>query len=242
MKRLALISAIWLLPGCFLLGQTTFQEQAARLQNINAYLLDFRPASAPWLPQENTLEFVFDLNPQPTIDTRVGNKDEPVDPPSLVPKLRARYLWSSGLAVGAAYAPGIELQDYEADFYSLELGYRFELFTLGWALRASYTDGDVTGPITEPNVNDFFEFKNKGVDLSGGKAFGQLYAYGFLGRVDTETSLDIEVDGVHLDNEDDALYGGLGATWTWRSFGFTLEQNFSDDYLKNLILSVSYRL
>jgi hypothetical protein len=242
MKRFLLFSAVWLLPGSFLMGQTTFQEQAARLQNINAYLLDFRPAGAPWLPEENTFEVVFDLNPQPTIDTRVGTKDEPIDPPSLVPKLRARYLWSSGLMVGAAYAPGIELEDYEADFISLELGYRFELFSCGWAVRASYSDGDVTGPITEPNVKDFFEYKNQGFDLSGGKSFGALYAYGFLGRVETETSLDIEIDGVHLDNEDDALYGGLGATWSWRSFGFTLEQNFTDDYLKNLILSVSYRL
>ena len=241
MKRLLLSSALWLLASSFILGQTTFQEQAARLQNINAYLLDFRPAGAPWLPEENTLELVFDLNPQPSIDARVGNKDEPLDPPSIVPKLRARYLWSSGLMIGAAYAPGIELEDYEADFISLELGYRFEFLSLGWALRASYSDGDVTGPITELDAKDFFVYENKGIDLSLGKAFGSFYGYGFLGRVETETSLDIEVDGVHLDNEDDALYGGLGITWTWHSLGITLEQNFTDDYLKNLILSASYR-
>ncbi len=225
----------------FGLAQTTFQEQAARLQNINSYLLDFRPASAPIIFDKNTLELSFDLNPQPTINAKVGIKDEPLDPPSVVPKLRGRYVWSSGIFAGAAFAPGITFQDYKADFVSVELGYRFHFAGLDAALRGSYSDGEVEGPITEPEAKDVFKYTNQAFDFTLGKTYNAWHFYGFAGGISNDTDLTIEVDGVYLENDDSTYYGGLGVTYDWRSFGITLEQNATDDYLANLIFSVGYR-
>ena len=242
MKRMSCLIGALLICGPALFAQTTFQEQAARLQNINAYLLDFRPATAPFRSDRGQLELVFDAYPQPSVNTRVGSKDEPVDPPSVVPKLRARYLFKSGLMVGGAIAPGLEFQDYEAETISIELGYRFGLLGFTGQVRASYSDGDVEGPITELNAKDDFTYTNEAIDASLAKKFGNLHVYGFAGAISTDTELDIELDGVHLENTDDTWYGGAGITYDWRRFGLTFEQNFTDSYLKNLVFSISFRL
>ena len=230
-----------LLVGSAVMAQTTFQEQAARLQNINAYLLDFRPATAPIKFDSSTLELSFDINPQPGVNARIGNKDEPLDPPSVVPKLRGRYVHKTGFFAGGAVAPGIEFEGYKAKFFSVELGYRFGFAGLDGAVRLSYSDGDVDGPITAAAANDTFTFTNNGGDITLGKSFGAWHCYGFAGGISTDTELDIEEDGVHLDNDDSTYYGGVGLTYDWRSFGITVEQNFTDDYLANLILGIGYR-
>jgi len=239
MKRLSCL-LLFLFPFV-LSAQTTFQEQADRLQNINAFLLDFRPGTAPVPVDKGRFELAFELAPQPSVNTRVGNKDEPVDPPSIVPRLRARYLSANGFLIGGTATPGIEFMDYKAETVSFELGYRFSLANLGFQVRASYSDGDVEGPITEKHVKDQFTFTNNSFDLACAKSFGRFHFYAFLGYIDIETELDIESDGVHLTNTEDAGYGGLGLTWDWRSLGFTLEQNFTDDYLQNVMLSAAYR-
>lgn len=229
----------WLGATCF--AQTTFQEQAARLQNINAFLLDFRPATAPLRFSRSTLEVSFDLNPQPSINTRVGNKNEPIDPPSVVPKLRGRFIMKNGLFLGAAIAPGVAFDDYEADTLSLEAGYRFAWQAWRFGLRLAYTDGDVVGPITERDVEDRFVLTNRSADFSFGRHFGRINLYGLVGQVSTETELDVTADGVHLENEEDALYYGGGLTYTYKRWGLTLEQQFTDDYLAHVILGVGYR-
>lgn len=221
---------------------TTFQEQAARLQNINAYLLDFRPGTAPDKVMRHRLELALDFTPQPSVDTRVGNKDEPVDPPSVVPKVRARYLTRIGVFLGGTYVPGLEFEDYEADYYSLEAGIRRKISLWHWAARIHITDGEVTGPITEIGVKDLFTLDNQGLDFSLGRMFGPIHVYGFAGYTETDTSLEIESDGVQLENTDDTIYGGIGGTWRiGRKAAISLEQNFTDDYLKHLVLSLSYR-
>jgi len=225
-----------------LFGQgTTFQEQAERLQNINAFLLDFRPNAAPVPVDEGHLEVALDLNPQPTIDARVGRKDEPVDPPSIVPKLRARYLFSNGLVIGAAYAPGIEFEDYEAEFISAELGYRFQIASWALAIRGSYTDGDLEGPITETDVEDMFAFTNYGGDLSVGHRLGVFDFYGFFGWNDVDTELDVDSDGAHLAFTENTYYWGGGASYARGSWRLNLEQNVTDDYLYHLTFSLSFR-
>ncbi len=240
MKHMTIV--LLMFPFCLTRAGTTFQEQAARLQDINAYLLDFRPGTAPIRPDKGRIELALDGSPQPGINTRVGNKEEPVDPPSFVPRFRARYLWSNGLMVGGTVTPGIEFQDYEADYFAVELGYRFYLWRHHFALRAHYTDGDVTGPITEQNVEDFFTFTNQGLDFSAGRAYKSFHFYVFAGYTEAETSLDVASDGVRLDNESDAFYAGLGVTWRFgHRFTANFEQNFTDDYLQHMILSLGYR-
>lgn len=239
--RIALFFLLGNLLAIYAQDGTTFQEQSARLQSINAFLLDFRPATAPRLPEENHWQWVLDINPQPSIDTRVGNKDEPIDPPSVVPKLRFRYLTRSGLHIGAAFAPGIEFEDYEAKYYSLELGYRFKIAGLDGALRASYSDGDVLGPITEPDVEDRFDFRNIGSDFSLGYSWPALSVYGFAGWNDIETELEVDSDGALLSHEESTYYGGLGVAYYRGHWSVTLEQNITDDYLKHVILGIAYK-
>lgn len=219
----------------------TFQDQAARLQNIHGFLLDFRPVSAPYRPEKNRIEISIDVNVQPTVEARVGNKDEPLDPPSVVPKLRGRFLSKQGIMVGAAFAPGVEYQDYEAEYVSFELGWRFRLAGIDMALRSSYTDGEVLGPITTPDAQDLFSFQNKGLDISLGKSYSDWHVYVFGGGISIDTDLDIEEDGVHMFNEESTYYGGAGVTILWRAISLSLEQNVTDDYLQNVIMSLGYR-
>jgi hypothetical protein len=222
-------------------GGTTFQEQNARLQNINAFLLDFRPNAPPRRPEKSELSFILDVNPQPSINFRVGRKEEPIDPPSVVPKLRARYEHRSGLMVGAAFAPGIEFEDYEAEYISVEAGYRMNFGKWVAGLRASYSDGDVTGAITNVEIDDDFTFENLGADLSLGRTWNAFQLYGFVGYNDIETTLLINEDGAFLRNAEDTYYGGLGVGYAWKKLHFNLEQNFTDDYLAHVTLSVAYR-
>ncbi|MDJ0842273.1 MAG: hypothetical protein QNK37_37575 [Acidobacteriota bacterium] len=239
MKYLVCLSC--LAAGFPLLAQTTFQEQAARLQNINAFLQDFRPGTAPERVGKSRLELAFELYPQPDLDTRVGRKDEPIDPPSVVPRVRARYLLKNGLFLGGSAVPGIEFQDYDADTVAAEAGWRFKFGDTTLQLRASYSDGDITGPITETDAMDDFTFTNYSYDLAAARTFGAFHVFGFVGSIDTDTELDIESDGVHLENTESTWYAGLGVTWDWRALAFTLEQDFTDDYLANVIVSAAYR-
>lgn len=240
MKFTGLIFVLLTLSG-FAADGTTFQEQAARLQNINAYLLDYRPASAPDKPTENQFRFSLDLTPQPDVNTRVGDKEEPIDPPSVVPRLRLGYGFKSGLVVSGTYVPGVEYEDYETDMFSLDLGYRFQLGRYQLAARASYSDGEVQGPITDSQINDDFSFTNQGFDLSLGRKVKRFNLYAFVGMNDIETTLDVNADGSHLENTDDAVYGGLGGSVQFGRLVFTLEQNFTDDYLQHVVLNVGYR-
>ena len=223
-------------------GQTTFQEQANRLQNINAFLLDFRPLLAPTNQKRPELFVILEANPQPSVDARVGGKDEPLDPPSVVPKLRLRYATSSGLYLGGAYAPGIEFEDYKADFYSLELGYRLTLDKFSLGLRLSTSDGDVEGPITESSAEDLFDFTNQTGEFNLGYQHRKLFFYGFAGGISVDTELEIEEDGVLLKNDEDTYYGGLGIRYALgHKLAVIVEQNFTDDYLKHLSFGLSYR-
>lgn len=222
-------------------GGTTFQEQNARLQNINAFLLDFRPNAPPAVPEKSRLSVVLDINPQPSINFRVGRKEEPIDPPSVVPKVRARYEHKSGLMIGAAFAPGIEFEGYEAEYISVEAGYRLALGAYVLGFRGSYSDGDVVGPITNLEIEDDFTFTNMGADVSLGRNWQALSLYGFGGYNDIESTLLINEDGAFLRNEEDTYYVGLGVGYAWRKLHFNLEQNFTDDYLAHATFSVAYR-
>ncbi|MCB1051905.1 MAG: hypothetical protein H6510_10085 [Acidobacteria bacterium] len=227
--------------GAVLWGQTTFQEQAQRLMNIQSYLLDLRPATAPEIVDHFQIEAILDLYPQPDVNARIGNKEEALDPPSWVPKLRFRGFFRNGLMIGGAWAPGIDFQDYRAEFIALELGYRRVFQSWTTSVRASYSDGEIEGAITDPDFEDLFQYKNSGLDISVGHYFGRAHVYGFVGWNETDNQLDIALDGVHLEGDDGTYYGGLGVQIPWNRWRFNLEQNATDTYLRNLILSASYR-
>jgi len=223
------------------LGQTTFQEQAYRLMSINAFLQDLRPGTAPTAVTRNRFEAAFELYPQPSLDTRIGRKDEPIDPPEVVPRLRLRYLMRSGLFFGGTAVPGIEFEGYDADTYAIEVGIRFAVAAFDWQVRASGGDGDILGPITETDGDDDFSFTNTAADLSVSRSFGNLSVYGFGGVIRAETELEVAADGAFLEHDESTHYAGLGLTYRWWRLDLNLEQNFTDDYLASVVVSAAYR-
>ena len=68
-------------------GAVTFIEQANRLQLIYGGLLDFRPGQSPMPVETSEWSLGLELIPNPEVDTRIGAKDEPIDPPPLVPRI-----------------------------------------------------------------------------------------------------------------------------------------------------------
>lgn len=228
---------------CFapsLWSQTTFQEQAERLINIQSFLFDFRPAAGPRYSPEVQYELVLDLYPQPDLDTQIGNKDEPIDPPSWVPKLRARRV-HRGFMVGLAFAPGIEFEGYKTEFLSAEAGFRKERNNWTRGIRISYTRGTIEGPVTDPDTDDEMDLQNWGLDFSLGKEIGNFNFYGFLGWNALDSVLDVSLDGAQLSSDEGTYYGGLGCGYTWNRWHLNLEQNATDDYLRNMTLSLTRR-
>ena len=105
--------ALWIMAAaiiCFAqqAQAVTFQEQARRLQFIYSFLLDFRPGQAPLVPSGHLFDISAEIIPNPQVDNRVGSKNEPVNPPPLVPRFRVRYIATFGLMVGGSYNPPLE--------------------------------------------------------------------------------------------------------------------------------------
>jgi len=219
----------------------TYLEQAERLQLINAFLLDYSAAAAPRLPKQSLFELQADLIPMPVIDNRVGAKDEPDHAPSTVPRIRARYLASWGLMLGATAAPGVKLRGFTAPSQGGEAGLRFALGSLHGEARAFTLHALVTGPITETGASDQFEMTNSGADLRFGWALGSIMPYAGSGQGHTASTLTVAADGTRLKAEADYRYVFGGLTWFRGPLTFTVEQHRTEDFLDHLILAVSIR-
>lgn len=217
----------------------THLEQAERLQAVYAYLLDFRPAGAPRLPPRGLFELQAEAIPAPSVDHRVGAKDEPIDPPSAIPRLRAKYLSAAGLMLGATANPATEVQGYAAPWAGGELGWRARLGALHGELRGYVLSARVTGPITESGARDEFTFVNQGADLRLGLAWGRLMPYAGVGAGHSESTLTVEADGAQFDASLDYRYWMAGATIALEPFLFTFEQNRTEDFLSHYILAVA---
>ena len=219
----------------------TYLEQAERLQLINAFLLDYRPAAAPLLPKSSLIEIQADLIPMPAIDNRVGAKNEPDNAPPAVPRVRARYIASWGLMLGATAAPDIKVQGFSAPSLGGEAGLRFALGALHGEARAFMLSALVTGPITEPGESDEFDVTNSGADLRFGWALGSIMPYVGSGQGHTASTLKVVSDGSQLDAEADYRYVFGGLTWYSGPLAFTYEQHRTEDFLDHFILAASAR-
>lgn len=217
----------------------TFDQQAERLQLINSYLLDFRPAQGPVLSRDNGIEVGFDLIPVPSIDSRVGAKDEPVEPPEIIPRPRARYHSESGMVLGLSYIPPVELDGYAASLGAVEAGFRFPLGNWRMGLRAYAMDGEVDGPVTDPVISDDFQITNYGGDGLFGLQIGFWLPYLGAGRGKTSSTLTIKSDGVKLKAERSYSYFMAGLTVDMGILRFTLEQSSTDSVLDHFTLSLS---
>ena len=218
----------------------TFDEQAERLQLIYSYLLDYRPGQGPVLSRKSRFELALDLTPLPSIDNRVGGKDEPVEPPVVIPRPRVRFHFPSGVVLGASYTPPVEVSGYQAELWAVEAGYRIPLGNWRLGLRAFWLDGEVEGPITDPAQNDNFQLTNSGADAVFGLQMGFWLPYLGLGRGSTSSTLTIQSDGVMLDADGSYSYLLAGLTVDAGGLRLTLEQSSTDSVLDHYILSVSW--
>ena len=219
----------------------TYLEQAERLQLINAYLLDLRPAGAPLLPERSVIELQLEAIPQPSIDTRVGSKKEPVDSPPVTPRVRAKYIAAWGLMAGITASPPIPVMGFSAPWVGGELGWRFRLAPLHGELRGYALTARITGPITEKGAKDEFDMTNTGADVRLGLALGPLMPYAGVGTGHTDSTLTIDSDGAQLDASADYQYWMAGITYHRAPLLFTFEQNRTEDFLSHYILAVAVR-
>lgn len=223
-------------------GAVTFIQQANRLQLIYAALLDFRPGQSPNPVERSAWSLAFELIPMPEVDTRIGAKDEPIDSPPFVPRLRLRWVARWGLLLGISLNPDLEVQNYSAPWTAFELGLRGTVGGLGVELRAHTIDGVVEGPITDSETKDRFEFENRGVDLRVGLPLGRWSVYGGGGKSGTVSALLVASDGARIALDDEFTYLLAGIEFRGEDWTFTLEQNRTGDYLYHVILSLSFGL
>lgn len=233
----ALALALMAQPG--LCRAVTFQEQAERLQLIYAFLLDYRPGQAPRLPTASLLDLTLEILPVPDIDNRVGAKDQPIDPPVAIPRLRARYLSASGFMAGGTVNGSTEVDGYRAPWLGFEAGYRFAAAAIQGEIRLFAISAKVTGPITEPGAKDEFDMRNRGGDLRLGLELAPLTIYGGMGAGHTESTLRVEADGARLEVDSSYRYWLAGVSAAAGPFLFTFEQNRTEDFLSHIILAAS---
>lgn len=227
---------LWAAPA----AAVTFDQQAERLQLIYSYLLDYRPMQGPVLSRQGSFELALEFTPLPSIDNRVGAKDEPVNPPPVIPRPRARYHSASGLVLGVSYTPPLEVSGYEAEMAALEAGFRWPMGNWRAGLRGFALDGEVRGPITDPVSADRFQLTNIGVDALAGLQIGFWLPYGGVGRGTTSSTLTIRSDQVMLDADKSFTYLLAGLTADFDSLRFTFEQYRTDTVLDHYSISLSW--
>lgn len=235
---LVFLALAWLAPRA---EAATFVEQAERLELIYTFLLDFRPGRAPADPGEDAVELALEALPVPTIDNRVGAKDEPIDSPSVIPRFRVRRFYPSGFMVGVTYNPPVEVEGFEAEWKGVEIAYRFSLAALRAELRGYFMTAEIEGPITDPNSKDLFEFTTQGADLRFALPLAALKLYAGAGQGSAEATQTVVSDAARIDTSGGYSYLLGGVSLEGKAFTFTFEQSRSEDFLDHFILGISYR-
>lgn len=224
-------------------GAVTYLEQAERIQQVYAYLIDYRPAGAPRVPKRGLIEVQAEVIPTPEVDHRVGAKDEPFDPPAALPRVRAKYIASWGLMLGATASPPVEAMGFSAPWVGAEAGLRAALGAVHGELRGYWISAQVTGPLTDTSAQDEFEVINRGYDLRLGLDLGAWMPYGGAGRGHSTSQLTIESDGAVLEAEGNYAYWMAGITYAMNTPSapllFTVEQNGTEDVLYHIILAAA---
>jgi hypothetical protein len=143
--------------------------------------------------------------------------------------------------LGATAAPDVEVMGFSAPTLGGEAGFRVAFGSLHAELRGFALGSTVTGPITDTDASDEFEFRNTGFDLRAGIAIGSLMPYLGAGQGHTTSTLTVVSDGAQLDAETDYRYVIGGLTYDWEPLAFTYEQRRTEDYVDHFVLAVSAR-
>lgn len=233
----------WLLAGVVSpLLAVTSEEQADRLQQIYGFLLDYRSNAAPLPEDPGTFDVQVDLLLMPSIDNRIGSKNEPVDTLPVVPRLRGRLHLPYGLVVGLAGSPGIPTGSQTATFLQGEVDWRHDADHLLYGLRASSSSWKVVGKITTKTYDDTFRIQERNVDVRLGWKTGEWIPYAGLGLGQQSTYLLIGEDSVSLSLVNQAYdYRFAGVERRGDHWDFSLEQHQTEDFLQHIQFAVRRR-
>lgn len=224
------------------LQAVTFEEQSNRLQLIYAHLLDLHPNGPPQVVNKSRWQGTVDFIVVPTVDNRVGRKEEKVSAPPLIPRPRGHYLHTSGLKAGGAWLPPLEVMGNTTNLPALEVGYFLGKEAWAFGVRGTYSVGDVNGTITDSDHKDDFKFDRSGMDFSLGYQYDDWTPYLGRGAGHLNATLDIKVDGVttKIKNHSYTYYlGGVAYQYNeWFSFNF--EQYQAEHFLRYMAFSINY--
>jgi hypothetical protein len=192
----------------------TAQEQSERLQLIYAHLLDFRSQRPPVAVIGEGQEWEVELLHRPEINNRIGNKQEPVEGPPILPRFRFRQFFEQSYLLGIGLQVPVEVMGYRYSFLAGEIGYQWE-FKEEWAttVRTYVARSIINGPITMTDAEDLFETQQHGVDTSWGFQWEDWLFSGGFGHSSVQNKILIEEDGVMLDEPATGymyFYGGIG--------------------------------
>jgi len=178
----------------------TAQEQSERLQLIYAHLLDFRSQRPPMAVVGEGQEWEVELLHRPEVNNRIGNKQEPVEGPPILPRFRYRQFFDQSYQIGVGLQVPVEVMEYRYAFLAGELGYQW-MFTEDWALAArTYLARSVIhGPITMTDAEDVFEVQQQGIDATLGYQWEEWLLSAGVGHSSVQNKLSIEEDGVMLE-------------------------------------------
>ena len=156
----------------------------------------------------------MELLHRPEVNNRIGNKQEPVEGPPLLPRFRYRQFFDQSYLVGVGLQVPFEVMEYRYAFLAGELGYQW-LFAEDWALAArSYLVRSVIhGPITMNDAKDVFEVQQQGIDATVGYQWEEWLLSTGVGQSSVQNKLSIEEDGVMLEEPSadyTYFYGGIG--------------------------------
>jgi hypothetical protein len=212
-------------------ANVTWEEQAERLQNVSATLLDGVPFADP-AQSPMSLEGRMGVSFLPRVDPRVGAKREevPTSPIHAIPTLQLNARRSAlGLQMWGGYLPpgGEEIFGIDAKFRQWSGGASAQAFFAGGAfdvgitLGAQHSDAELEGAITSANAQDNFRVRST-LAYAGPvvvhRASG-LWSSAVVGVKRTRSTFEIPSDGTRIALDDrlaDArppLYSQVALGW-----------------------------
>ena len=218
MKRVALFfGALFLVAGVSLLifqpvfaQSVTWEQQAERLQNVSATLLDGLPLGEPVQSTSVEARAIFSFLPK--VNPKVGSKSEkvPSAPVHSVPTLQFNAVAgkSFGMQLWAGYLPpgGEKLFGIKAKLSQWLVGgsvqgllplQGFELFApLGFQMGKS----NLKGPIASPSSDDTFTSSSRFLCVAPGIRFPALHLWAgvLLSHKNTKSEFNISSEGTNL--------------------------------------------
>ena len=255
---------LWILVGTLLTSSlsygVTWEEQAERLQNVSATLLDGVPMAEPprgaW-----QLSLKSAVSILPTVNNKVGAKDEkaPAAPVHSVPQLGAagRLFESGSTAVyvqawAGILLPGAErLIGVDAELSQSVFGGAAAVRFAGWGylvVGVQQSDAELSGEIASQDEKDEFTAETQLTFLGLGYVDDLLWGNLSLGTKQTTSKFTIKEDSTsleftdELDDSSGLYYQGAIGYWLMPALNIGIAQLLVPKRLTMTRMFVSYDL